>query len=79
MVYKMTNDLVDMPVTKYLSPCSSGTRANHSIKNLPLTSTSYSRHSFFPSIITTWNNLPASIAEDPALVSFKRGPATTRF
>jgi len=80
MVYKITNDLVDIPVSKYLSPGSSRTRANHTIKFLPLsTSTSYYRHSFFPSIIATWNNLPASIAESPDLVSFKRGLATTRF
>ena len=80
MVYKITNDLMDIPVSKNLSPGSSRTRANHSIKFLPLsTSTSYYRRSFFPSIIATWNNLPASIAESPDLVSFKRGLATTRF
>ncbi|KAH3839113.1 hypothetical protein DPMN_112536 [Dreissena polymorpha] len=76
----MTNDLVDIPITKYIPLGSGRTRANHYIKYMPLsTSTSFYRHSFSPSIIITWNNLPASIAESPDLVSFKRGPATTRF
>ena len=80
MIYKISNNLIDIPAAKYLSPGSSRTRSSHDIKFLPIsTSTSYYRHSFFPGIIPTWNSLPAAVAESPDLVSFKQGLANLSF
>jgi hypothetical protein len=80
MMFKITNDLVDIPVSDYLTPAPSRTRSDHSKKfHLPSTSTSYYKNSFFPRTATTWNSLPASVAEAPDLVSFKQGLSALTF
>ena len=80
MFYRITNDLVDIPADQYLTPANTTTRSSHSRKyQQPTTSTSYYRNSFFPKTVTTWNHLPASIAEASTLVSFKRGLSTHSF
>jgi hypothetical protein len=74
MLYKISNNLVDISADRYLTPTKSVTRGSHSRNYLiPSTSTSYHRYSFFPRTITTWNKLPADVVESPDLVSFKRG------
>jgi hypothetical protein len=74
MLYKISNNLVDISADRYLTPTKSVTRGSHSRNYLiPPTSTSYHRYSFFPRTITTWNKLPADVVESPDLVSFKRG------
>jgi hypothetical protein len=73
MIFKITNDLVDIPISDYLTPAPSRTRSDHSKKfHLQSISTSYYKNSFFPRTATTWNSLPASVAEAPDLVSFKQ-------
>ena len=43
------------------------------------TSTESYKNSFFPKTIPLWNRLPATVAEAPSLVSFKRGLSDLSF
>ncbi len=80
MFYKIMNDLVDIPSADYITPASTRTRSNHSKKVLQYhTGTDTSKYSFFPRTILNWNLLPATVAETPDLVSFKRGLSTLSF
>jgi len=82
MLYKVINNLVDIPASKYLTPVTSRTRAanhhNHQYRQYS-TSTDTFKYSFFPRTIPMWNKLPASTAETPSLVSFKRELSTQPF
>ena len=74
LFFKVTNDLVDIPASKYLTPYKAATRATHSTRfRLPSISTNYYKFSFFPRTIPVWNKLSATIAEAQSLASFKRG------
>ena len=74
MLYKICNNLVDIPADMFLTPAPGVTRSSHSKKfQMPSTSTSYHRYSFFPRTISVWNSLPADVVDAPDLVSFKRG------
>jgi hypothetical protein len=80
MFFKIVNNLVDIPADKHLTPATASTRSQHGLKfRLPSTSSAYYKNSFFPRTITPWNNLPASTAEAPDLVSFKQGLSTLSF
>ena len=80
LMYKISYDLVDIPASQYLIPAESRTRAAHSRKYRQLTTlTSAYKDSFFPQTISTWNRLPASVAESPDLASFKQGLSTLTF
>ena len=73
LLYKIINDLVDIPSHPYLQPGSSRTRSQHSIKFRQFTvRTNVLKYSFFPRSIPVWNSLPASVAEAPSLASFRR-------
>jgi len=73
MLYKIANNLVDIPADKYLTLAYSQTRANHRKKfQLKSASTNCFKFSFFPCTIGTWNKLPSIIAEAPDLVSHKQ-------
>jgi hypothetical protein len=73
MLYKIVNDLVDIPSSTYLKPHHSRTRASHKHRFQHYsTSTDYFKYSFFPRTIPAWNKLPATTAEAPSLASFKR-------
>lgn len=77
MLYKINNDLVDIPGNQYLSLATRSTRSSHSHKFRHFApSTDYYKFSFFPRTVSLWNSLPASVAEAPDLVSFKRELAT---
>ncbi|XP_053383724.1 uncharacterized protein LOC128549954 [Mercenaria mercenaria] len=68
MLYRIVNNLVDIPAQQHLTPASSRTRSINSRKyRQPSSSTSYYRNSFFPRTITIWNSLPSAIAEAPDL------------
>ena len=71
--YKIVNDLIAIPHSKYLIPASKKTRAAHSFKyqHYPRSTDCY-KFSFFPRTITAWNRLPAVSDEAPSLVSLKR-------
>lgn len=73
MFFKIIHGLVDIPAEEYLTPASTRTRSRHSLKfrQIP-TSSDYHKFSFFPNTVCLWNSLPASVADAPSLVSFKR-------
>ncbi|MEW8542121.1 MAG: reverse transcriptase domain-containing protein, partial [Candidatus Thiodiazotropha sp.] len=80
MLYKIINDLVDIPPSAYLTPASTRTRAHHSKKLRQYsTRTDAFKFSFFPRTIPLWNSLPATVAEAPDLVHFKQGLSTLTF
>ena len=73
MFFKIVQGLVDIPADKYLTPASTRTRSRHSLKYRQIpTSSDYYKHSFFPQTVCLWNSLPATVAEAPGLVPFKR-------
>ena len=80
LLFKVIQDLVDIPASAYLTPASTRTRANHTKKLRQISSKPDAyKHSFFPRTIPVWNSLPATVAEAPDLVSFKQGLSTLTF
>ena len=80
MFFKIINDLVDIPSSNYLIPANSKTRSNHSKKMQQYhTRSDVFKYSFFPKTTRNRNQLPATIAENPDLVSFKRGLSSVTF
>ena len=80
LLFKVIQDLVDIPAAAYLMPASTRTRANHTKKFRQISSRSDAyKFSFFPRTIPVWNSLPATVAEAPDLVSFKQGLSTLTF
>ena len=70
LLFKVIQDLVDIPVSAYLTPASTRKRANHTKKLRQISSKSDAyKHSFFPRTIPVWNSLPATVAKAPDLVS----------
>ncbi|MCG8034813.1 MAG: hypothetical protein JAZ03_21935, partial [Candidatus Thiodiazotropha taylori] len=73
LVYRITHALIDIPAAEYLHPIGLSTRG-HSLRYLvPFSRTDAHRHSFFPSGIRLWNQLPEHIANSQTLDSFKAG------
>ena len=74
VISKIIHELIDIPLSEYLTPASSRTRASHSLKyQQHSTSTDCFKYSFFPPrTIPVWNRLPVTVAEAPSLASFKR-------
>ena len=80
LLFKIMNDMVDIPATLYLTPASTRTRSNHMKKLRQVSSrTDIYKYSFFPRTIPTWNALPASIAEATDLVTFKQELSSLTF
>lgn len=80
MFYKIMNDLVDIPSSEFITPASTKTRSHHSRKVLQYhTRSDALKYSFFPRTICNWNLLPATVAETPDLVRFKRGLSKLSF
>ena len=80
MMFKIINGLVDIPAADFVTPASTRTRSHHGKKlRQYATSTDTLKYSFFPCTIPLWNSLPATLAEAPDLVSFKRGLSTFSF
>jgi hypothetical protein len=80
MLFKIINDLVDIPSSNYLIPANSKTRSNHSKKMQQYhTKSGVFKYSFFPRTTRNWNQLPETIAETPDLVSFKRVLSSVTF
>ena len=80
LLYKVIQDLVDIPAAAYLTPASTRTRANHTKKLRQISSRSDAyKFNFFPRTIPVWNSLLATVAEAPDLVSFKQGLSTVTF
>jgi poly-beta-hydroxyalkanoate depolymerase len=73
MLFKIINDLVDIPSSIYLIPANSKMRSNHSKKMQQYhTKSDVFKYSLFPRTTRNWNQSPETIAETPDLVSFKR-------
>ena len=80
LLYKVVEDLIDIPASKYLTPSTAITRAAHSRKFRQYSTSSDSfKFSFFPRTIPLWNSLPASVAEAPSLASFRKGLSALSF
>ena len=80
LLFKVIQDLVDIPASAYLTPASTRTRANHMKKLRQILSKSDAyKHCFVPRTIPDWNSLPATVAKAPDLVSFKLGLSTLTF
>ena len=80
LLYKVVNDLVDIPSSAYLTPSTAKTRSSHTKKFRQFyPSTDCFKFSFFPRTVPLWNSLPAVTAEAPSLVSFKEGLSTLSF
>ena len=73
MLYKITNNLVDINKDTYLKPTNiRSTRGSHNMKyHTYQTSTDIFRHSFFPRTIPEWNRLPSHIVNSTSLAHFK--------
>ncbi|KAH3875325.1 hypothetical protein DPMN_038588 [Dreissena polymorpha] len=79
MLYKIINDLVDIPANQYLIQAPSCPKDQNRKYHQSSTFTSYHKNSFFPHTISVWNHLPATVAEAPDLVSFKQGLSSLTF
>ena len=76
MLYRIVNNLVDIPAKKHLIHSGTSTRG-HEIRFLgPYCSVNVYKSSFFPSIICLWNSLPVSTVTAPSLNAFKSGVST---
>ena len=72
-LYKIVNDMIDIPADEYLTKGASRTRSAHSKKSGQYRTSTDSLKYSFPRTIPLWNSLPKSITEAPSLVSFKKG------
>ena len=80
VLFKIISDLVDIPQEEYLKRVSKRTRTRHSHKFRQIPASSdYYLNSFFPKTVRLWNSLPASVADAPSLVLFKRELSTISF
>ena len=80
LLFKVIQDLVDIPAAAYLTPASTRTKACHTKKLRQISSRSDAYNfSFFPRTIPVWISLPATVAEAPDLVSYKQGLSTLTF
>ena len=76
LMYRIMYALVDIPATAYLRPISSTTRGHALRLAIPFCRTDVYRHSFFPSGIRLWNQLPEHLVTAKSL-DFKAGLAGT--
>ena len=74
LLYKMINDLTDIPADEYLTKLPSRTRSAHSKKYRQYSaSTDSFKFSFFPRTIPLLNSLPASVTEGSFFGIFQEG------
>ena len=83
MMYRITNNLVDIPADAYLKQSLTATR-RHGLGDdesavirywIPYCRTEVYRQSFFPSGSRLWNQLPKQLTMSQTLETFKRGLA----
>ena len=80
MMFKIMHGFVDIPAADYVTPASTRTRSHHTMKlRQHASSTDTMKYSFFPCTIPLWNSLPATFADAPDLLSFKRGLSNISF
>ena len=76
MIYRITYGLIDIPAPDFLHPSTLSTRGNTLRYIIPYCRTDIYRHSFFPSAIRLWNQLPDRTVTSPTLDAFKLGLAS---
>ena len=72
LIYRIINGLVQIPVSPFLHPSSISTRGHSDRFLVPFCRTDTLRHSFFPSAIRLWNQLPATLITTDSVEGFKR-------
>ena len=79
MMYRIVNDLINIPAEIYLTHSGTTTRGHGTRFLVPYCSVNAYKSSFFPSTIRLWNSLPVSTVTAPSLDAFKgcvgAGPA----
>ena len=75
MLYRITNNLIDIPSSTYLVPLQSSSRGHGYRFFQPYCRTLTLQRSFFPTAISQWNRLPESLFAQPTLEGFKAGLA----
>ena len=71
MMYRITNNLVDIPAEKYLIHSGTSTTGHETRFLVPYCSVNAYKSSFFPSTIRLLNSLPATAVTAPSLDAFK--------
>ena len=71
MMYKIVNNLVDIPADQYLTTAEASTRGHQQRYLVPFCSVNAYKGSFFPTAICLWNTLPASTISSPSIDNFK--------
>ena len=73
LMYKITNNLVDIPSDRYLTPATGHSRHTNSQSFIQTrTRINVHKNSFFPRTIPEWNVLEESIVQAPSLETFKQ-------
>ena len=71
LMYKISNNLVAIPLNDYLIPLSRPSRHSHPQSYRLITATTdYYKYSFFPRTVYHWNNLPPDIPSLPTTEQF---------
>ena len=72
MLHKIHNNLIAIPVPKYVTSNTRQTRYGHShqYRQLPVNNDIY-KYSFLPRTVCTWNQLPVNVVESQTLESFR--------
>ena len=79
LFYKMVNDHVDVPISRYLVPQTRQTRHTHHLAfQKPITTVDYYKYSFFPRTVTLWNTLPSNVVSADTVLGFKSALVTLR-
>ena len=71
MLYKILNNLVAIPADKYTTPNNNCTRGHPQRLKTVSCHTNVFLHSFFPSTIVIWNNLPSCVIDSNNTHEFK--------
>jgi hypothetical protein len=71
LLYKVTHQLVAVPIEGHLTPVSKLSRHSHPLSYRTITATTdYYKYSFFPRSVFHWNQLPAHIPSLPTVEQF---------
>ena len=74
MMFKITQELVTVPIERYLQPTRRPSRLCHDAGYIvPSSTKDFHKFSFFPRTTREWNVLPPDIAKAETLEAFKQG------
>ena len=72
LMYKIINNLVDIPAEHLLLPADGRTRGQAAFRTIYARSDLY-RFSFFPRTIITWNHIPPDVRHVTTIEQFRTG------